>query len=64
MTGVALHAIEPAGVDRNHRSLHINQIVFAQQLILSPVTSNQSATCTDSAQLFTTVIFDRIDVIH
>ena len=27
---IALHAIEPAGVDRDDRSLHIDQIVFAQ----------------------------------
>ena len=36
MTGVTLHAIESAGVDCDHGSLHIYQIVFAQQLILSP----------------------------
>ena len=33
---IALHAVQPAGVNRHHRSLHVNQIVFAQQLILSP----------------------------
>jgi hypothetical protein len=30
MPGVALHAVQPARVNRNHGSLHINQIVFAQ----------------------------------
>jgi hypothetical protein len=30
VTGVALHAIQPAGMDCDHGSLHINQIVFAQ----------------------------------
>ena len=33
---VALHAIQPARVNRDHCALHVNQIVFAQQLILSP----------------------------
>jgi hypothetical protein len=30
MPGVALHAVQPARVNRNYGSLHINQIVFAQ----------------------------------
>ena len=30
MSGVALHAVEPTRVNRHHRSLHVNQIVFAQ----------------------------------
>ena len=30
VAGVALHAIQPAGVDRHDRSLHVDQIVFAQ----------------------------------
>jgi hypothetical protein len=35
---VALHAVQPAGMDRDDGSLHIYQIVFAQQLILSRAT--------------------------
>ena len=35
MSCVALHTVETAGVDGDDRPLHINQIVFAQQLILS-----------------------------
>ena len=30
MPGVTLHAVQPTRVNRNHGSLHINQIVFAQ----------------------------------
>ena len=30
MTGIALHTVESAGMDRDYRSLHVNQIVFAQ----------------------------------
>ena len=30
VAGVALDAVQAAGMDRDHRSLHINQIVFAQ----------------------------------
>jgi hypothetical protein len=29
---VALHAIEPAAVDRHDRALHVNQIILAQLL--------------------------------
>ncbi len=32
---IALHSVKPAGVDRHDGPLHINQIVLAQQLILS-----------------------------
>ena len=32
---IALNSVQPAGMHRDDRSLHINQIVFAQQLILS-----------------------------
>ena len=35
MTGITLDSIQPPGMHRYHRSLHIYQIVFAQQLILS-----------------------------
>jgi len=35
MSCVALHTVETAGVDGDDRPLHINQIVFAQKLILS-----------------------------
>ena len=35
MARVALHSVKPAGVDRHDGPLHINQIVLAQQLILS-----------------------------
>jgi hypothetical protein len=31
---IALHAIEPTGMDRYHGALHVDQIVFAQYLIL------------------------------
>jgi hypothetical protein len=41
---VALDAIQPAGVHRDNCSLHINEIVFAQQLILSSEASNECAT--------------------
>jgi hypothetical protein len=30
MASIALHPVEAAGVNGHHRSLHINQIVFAQ----------------------------------
>jgi hypothetical protein len=30
MAGVALHAVQPAGVDGDDRPLHIDKIVFAQ----------------------------------
>jgi hypothetical protein len=30
VTGVALHAVQPTRVNRNHGSLHVDQIVFAQ----------------------------------
>ena len=30
MSGVALHAIQPTGVDCDDGSLHVDQIVFAQ----------------------------------
>ena len=30
MSGIALHAIQAARVDGHHRSLHVDQIVFAQ----------------------------------
>jgi hypothetical protein len=30
MSGVALHAVKTAAVDRHDRALHINQIVLAQ----------------------------------
>jgi hypothetical protein len=32
---IALDPVKPAGMDRDDRPLHINEIVFAQQLILS-----------------------------
>jgi hypothetical protein len=31
---ITLHAIEPARMDRHYRSLHVDQIVFTQYLIL------------------------------
>ena len=30
MSGVALHAIQPAGVNRDDGPLHVDQVVFAQ----------------------------------
>jgi hypothetical protein len=30
VAGIALHAIKPAGMNRNYCPLHINQIVLAQ----------------------------------
>jgi hypothetical protein len=30
MAGIALHAVKPAAVHRDHGSLHVNQIVLAQ----------------------------------
>jgi hypothetical protein len=36
VTGITLDAIQPAGMHRHYGSLHVYQIVFAQQLILSP----------------------------
>jgi hypothetical protein len=40
---IDLHAIQPAGVHRYHGALHVDQIVFAQQLILSRKRSNECA---------------------
>src|SRR2546428_13439143 len=34
MTGVALHAVQPAAVDRHHGALHVNQIILAQLLAI------------------------------
>ena len=34
MAGIALHAVQTARVNRNHGSLHIYQIVFAQSGVL------------------------------
>src|SRR2546422_11378074 len=34
MTGVALHAVQPAAVDRHHGALHVNQITLAQRLAI------------------------------
>jgi hypothetical protein len=34
MARVALHAVQPARVNRNYGSLHVNQIVFAQSGVL------------------------------
>jgi hypothetical protein len=36
MARVALDAVQTAGVYGDHRSLHVDQIVFAQYLILPP----------------------------
>lgn len=33
---IALHAIKAAGMHRDDSALHVDKIVFAQQLILSP----------------------------
>ena len=41
---IDLHPIQPAGVHRHHGALHVDQIVFAQQLILSRNSSNECAT--------------------
>jgi hypothetical protein len=35
MARITLHSIQPARMDRHDGSLHVYQIVFAQQLILS-----------------------------
>jgi hypothetical protein len=48
---IALDAIQPARVHRDDCSLHIYEIVFAQQLILSSEASNQCATSRASAQV-------------
>ena len=40
---IDLHPIQPAGVHRDHGALHVDQIVFAQQLILSRKYSNECA---------------------
>jgi hypothetical protein len=34
MAGIALHAVQPARVNRNHGSLHVYEIVFAQSGVL------------------------------
>src|SRR4030095_580752 len=34
VASVALHAVQPTGVNRDHGSLHVNQIVFAQRGVL------------------------------
>ena len=57
MARIALHAIQAAGMHRNNRSLHINEIVFAQQLILSRKSSNECATGILRAQLQRIVSF-------
>jgi hypothetical protein len=38
-------------VNRHHGALHINEIVFAQQLILSPEASNECAALLPAAQV-------------
>ena len=35
VSGVAFHAVQPTGVNRDDGSLHVNQIVFAQPFVLS-----------------------------
>jgi hypothetical protein len=35
MSGIALHTVQPARVHGDHRSLHVDQIVFAQYPILA-----------------------------
>jgi len=57
MTGIALHAIQASRMYRDDRTLHIYEIVFAQQLILSRKSSNECATGTLSAQLQRIVSF-------
>ena len=47
---IDLYAIQPAGVHRHHGALHVDQIVFAQQLILSRKCSNECAIGTMQAQ--------------
>ena len=47
---IALDSVKPAGMDRDDRSLHINQIVFAQSAHPFAQHSNQCATWSDSAQ--------------
>jgi hypothetical protein len=44
---VALDAVQPSRVHGHHRTLHINEIVLAQSLILSPAKQSvcHSATC-------------------
>ena len=44
VAGIALHAIQTPGVHRHYGSLHVDEIIFAQQLILSPNSSNECAT--------------------
>jgi len=36
MARIALDPVQPAGVNRDYRALHIDQIVFAQYLVLYP----------------------------
>jgi len=57
MTGIALHAIQASRMYRDDRTLHIYEIVFAQQLILSRKSSNECATGTLRAQLQRIVSF-------
>jgi hypothetical protein len=36
MPGVALDPVQPARVNRDYRALHVDEIVFAQYLVLPP----------------------------
>ena len=58
VAGIALDAIQPAGMDSDDRALHINKIIFAQQLILS--LSNECATLIRSVQRQEIVMFARM----
>jgi hypothetical protein len=35
VAGVALHAVQPAAVNRHHGALHVDEIVLAQLLAMS-----------------------------
>jgi hypothetical protein len=57
MTSIALDAIQTPRMYRDDRTLHIYEIVFAQQLILSRKSSNECATGILKAQLQRIVSF-------
>jgi hypothetical protein len=51
MSRVALHAIQPAGMDRHDCSLHIYKVVFAQSAHPFTQSSNECATPGRGAQI-------------
>jgi len=51
VSGVALHTVEATRVDRDHRTLHVNQIVLAQMPRPFARISNEYATLAGGGQV-------------